>query len=524
VTKTTGTRAAIYVRISDDPSEEGRGIERQEEDLLHRAEREGLTVVQTYRENDTGASRHSRKKRTEYPKMMEAAERGEFDVIMADSLTRLSRIVSEREALVDLVERKGTRILTLKSGDPNLTSADGLMLYRFLTANDAAESDRISERLKRQQAQARADGRDLGKRPFGWGSYAEEKPQNGRRKVVDRDKLNDTEGPALAHGIRDVLMGKSLASIAKAWTKAGVPRPGSADAWTVSLVKTQLVRWRNAGVVVHMGEPVDGVTGTWETACTREELERTRSILLNPDRNTRKGGPTPSALLTGVATCGKCGRSMQRGTDHSRTEGRVAIYRCAGFSFPAPKRCSTSMRLAMADAEVTRVLRNVLIHGPHDGLVPTDAEELRLTEIATELDEVAEGQSVVGAALAANPRAAKELVKALTGYQETYDGLVAERTAILGKYVLQSLLGCPVIDGKRLDMDRAAEIATELDDLDVSQRRELVKALLCVEIRRADDLRDWPADLDPRKFPEARVAVSLKATGQRLNPAPLPVC
>ena len=85
------TRAVVYTRISRDPEGEALGVERQRQDCLDRAAREGWQVVDVLVENDVGASSYSRKPRPVYASLLERARRREFDVIMAWSVDRLGR-------------------------------------------------------------------------------------------------------------------------------------------------------------------------------------------------------------------------------------------------------------------------------------------------------------------------------------------------------------------------------------------------------------------------------------------------
>lgn len=57
------SRAAIYTRISRDADGRALGTTRQEEDCRTLAHRHGLTVVETFTDNDIGASTKSRKRR-----------------------------------------------------------------------------------------------------------------------------------------------------------------------------------------------------------------------------------------------------------------------------------------------------------------------------------------------------------------------------------------------------------------------------------------------------------------------------
>ena len=66
------TRAVVYTRISRDPEGEALGVQRQRQDCLDRAAREGWVVVDVLVENDVGASSYSRKPRPVYAALWNA--------------------------------------------------------------------------------------------------------------------------------------------------------------------------------------------------------------------------------------------------------------------------------------------------------------------------------------------------------------------------------------------------------------------------------------------------------------------
>src|SRR6187549_2686374 len=105
-------RVASYVRISSDREGEEQGVTRQREDCEARAAREGWTIVREYVDNDRGASDRSRKPRPAYAAMIEAAERTEFDMILAYSNSRLTRRPMELEGLLRLHARTGVTLAT----------------------------------------------------------------------------------------------------------------------------------------------------------------------------------------------------------------------------------------------------------------------------------------------------------------------------------------------------------------------------------------------------------------------------
>src|SRR4051812_22098949 len=108
-----GTRAAIYVRISQDRDGEGAGVQRQREDCQALVDRMGWTVVKVYEDDDVSASTRSRKPRPAYQAMIAAARAGEVDRIVAYSSSRITRRMRELDDLIDLTEQTGVTIHTV---------------------------------------------------------------------------------------------------------------------------------------------------------------------------------------------------------------------------------------------------------------------------------------------------------------------------------------------------------------------------------------------------------------------------
>jgi site-specific DNA recombinase len=90
--------------------------------------------------------------------MLESAHRGEFDVILSYSNSRLTRRLREYLDLIDLYEKTGVLICTCVSGDDDLSTADGRMVAKIKASVDEAEADKISERVNRRIADKAAAG------------------------------------------------------------------------------------------------------------------------------------------------------------------------------------------------------------------------------------------------------------------------------------------------------------------------------------------------------------------------------
>jgi site-specific DNA recombinase len=105
-------------------------VERQLEDCLRRADAEGWHVVETYTDNDIGASAKSRKPRPGYARMPSAARRGEFDIILRYGNSRLTRRPRELEDLIQLHDQTSVRICTVVSSDDDLSTPTGRLVAR----------------------------------------------------------------------------------------------------------------------------------------------------------------------------------------------------------------------------------------------------------------------------------------------------------------------------------------------------------------------------------------------------------
>src|SRR5688572_33310973 len=132
-------KAAKYRRISDDREGRELGVTRQNEDLDKLAERNGLTIVADYCDNDISASTRSQKRRPEYQRMLVDARAGKFDVILGYSSSRLTRRPRELEEQIDLAEECGTRFLYVASPSFDLNPSAGRTVARGPAAMGAGE-------------------------------------------------------------------------------------------------------------------------------------------------------------------------------------------------------------------------------------------------------------------------------------------------------------------------------------------------------------------------------------------------
>src|SRR5699024_1070569 len=112
----------------------------------------GWELVTEYTDNSVSASK-ARGKGTGWARMLDAAKRGEFDVIVAVDLDRLLR---QTKDLVTLIET-GAKVVTV-DGEIDLSTADGELRATVMTGIARFEVRRKAERTKRANQQRRESG------------------------------------------------------------------------------------------------------------------------------------------------------------------------------------------------------------------------------------------------------------------------------------------------------------------------------------------------------------------------------
>ena len=197
-------RAAIYVRISDDPTGRQAGVTRQQDDCAALAERLGWDVAATFSDNDISA--YNGKRRPGFEAMLAALRNHEFDAVICWHTDRLYRRTKDLERLVDIAD--AVQIRTVTAGDFDLATSTGRMVARILASVAQQESEHHAERRVRANGQKAAAGVwETSYRPFGY----------------TRDgKPLEPEASMVRGAVTDIFSGKSLRSIAKAWNQTGV--------------------------------------------------------------------------------------------------------------------------------------------------------------------------------------------------------------------------------------------------------------------------------------------------------------
>jgi site-specific DNA recombinase len=309
--------AGIYARLSMlKPTKKltEAALERQEYDCRELCERRGWTIVRVY--PDEGISAYQqRRKRPGFEEALHDLEAGVIDVLVCWRLDRLVRRLRDWVRIEEVVERSGGKLISVNEGEQSQ------LTLRILASMAEQESSNTSQRVAAQQRQAALKGGPPpgGRRLFG---YAK-----GRTAIVEE------EAAVIREAAARVLNGESLRSVTS-WANE-VSKSPTDGAWQQASFRRMLMSPGLAKLREYHGEVV--AEGTWPAPpiLDRGTHERLCVILKDPSR-VKKAGRPGAHLLSGLATCYHCKRTLFVGAE-PKERGGHRRYNC--LPSPGTGRC-----------------------------------------------------------------------------------------------------------------------------------------------------------------------------------------
>ena len=295
--KSTPTSAAIYCRISKDSNGQGLGVDRQRELCSKLAEEKGWTVGAVYVDNDISA--YSGAPRPQYEKMLADLAAGTIDGVLTVDQDRLTRQPSELENFIILADRLDVALANV-SGDIDLGTSDGRFRSRILGAVSRQESEKKSERHRRQKDDAASKGwHPGGRRPYG---YTHARTPEG----VPTLEIVESEAMVVREMATRLLRGESTRQIALDLNNRGIAT-ANGKTWQTSTIRNLLTKPSTAGLRQHRGEVIG--EGNWQPLIDRATWESISAIYADPQR--RQGGtPRVVHVLAGLLACSECGTNL----------------------------------------------------------------------------------------------------------------------------------------------------------------------------------------------------------------------
>ncbi|PBC77601.1 DNA invertase Pin-like site-specific DNA recombinase [Streptomyces sp. TLI_235] len=503
-------RAAIYCRLSSDPTGRAANVQRQEADCRALAKELGWTVVDVHTDNDISA--YAGKPRPGYRMLLQGIRTGQVDAVLAWHTDRLYRRLPDLEDLVKAVQERNVMIRTCKAGIIDLSTASGIMTAEIQASVSKHEVAHLIERVKAAKDAAAAKGAYRGgPRPFGYESDGVTPrsilcPSCGSKEGFGDDRACQACGtPAVneqgseawfvEQATLAIVDGESLRSICRTWAESGVrtvPRrfrqadgtrgePESRE-WKAEELRKLLLRPRNAGLLEVSAVGPDGkkkseIAGqaSWPPIVDEETWRASKAVLENPARRTTTGNGRVW-LLTRLAHCW-CGAPVRGsskgvgGNTKAQKLGRKTLpaYRCTDDPNHVV-RDSHQLDKYITDLVVARLsrpnaaelhLKSVEMGEPHEDLA-RQAANLR-----TKLDSIA-------ADYAQDLITRQQMLDATAITRQRLNTLTAQMAGRASSSVLVAL---PLGD--------AAAMAELWPTLHLDRRRQAVEAVMSIVINRS---------------------------------------
>jgi DNA invertase Pin-like site-specific DNA recombinase len=149
--------AAIYARVSTN----GQTTDNQVRELRKVAKRHGWKISAEYIDHGVSGAK-GRDKRPELDKLLKAANRREFDIIMAWSVDRLGRSLQHLVGFLDEIHAKGVD-LYLHQQNIDTSTPSGKAMFQMAGVFAEFERSMIQERVRAGLERAREQGKVLGR-------------------------------------------------------------------------------------------------------------------------------------------------------------------------------------------------------------------------------------------------------------------------------------------------------------------------------------------------------------------------
>jgi DNA invertase Pin-like site-specific DNA recombinase len=428
-------RAATYTLVSHVQRKSRRperSVDQQQGFLEADARGEGLRISERHSDPDISASRFARTTvRPGWNALRATVRQRRIDVVMLWEVSRASR--ERADFATFLNECRAAKVRVYVRSDMRTYDLENPSDWAALASagiSSVVESERISARTKRGIIDIQAEGRNVGRIPYGYQHVRDENelPQ----RVPDPRTV-----PAVRFIFASLAAATPVMRLRAELDAAGYPTPGGSASWSRSSIRSI------AANIAYTGRPPDGTDATWEPV-----IDRALWGAANEALRERAGRRPATArwLLSYIMTCGACGapvavipKPFPRAWRDSELrvewdKGSGAVYRCTknvcGCVLAAP--------VDWADWLMTEsLIRWAIRPGVYEALTAGN------NELAARLDgEIAAERVRLNAfeteAIATGSPA---LARVITGIESALTALSAERDSAVADPAVLRLIG-----------------------------------------------------------------------------------
>ena len=391
---------AEYDRISQDRRGAAEGVETQHFENAESAAELGLTIAETFADNDLSA--FSGVERPEYERLLASIAAGKIGTLIIWHANRLHRNTDEVNHFTRLARTHGVRLYsTTKGGYYNLDKASGRKELRDDTSEAEYESEHRGERVTiARKRQARNGDYGGGVRPYGWGvdtgrvrsvCVNPKAPAMERvyqdRPGLDMTRHNAEEAQEIRRWKSELFSGVTLAHLLRDIAERGVltvsekegkehkrkGKPVRHRGWNSQTIRQILTHPRTSGHAVYRGTIVR--RNAFPAIIEDDERQALTDMFADPARKTSPGN-TPKWLGSLIYRCGTCDDGT---TMTVRKDGQGEFcYRCR-------TKGHCSWRAHRVDLYVESVLTGLLSRGDIADLLPSAGNPVAVAALREEI-------------------------------------------------------------------------------------------------------------------------------------------
>ena len=354
-------KAAIYARRSTD-EHQAESLNVQTQEAKRYIVGKGWTVAEEHIFTDDAISRAEFKKRPSLLAMLNAAARGDFEMVVVRDETRLGGDMYRTGLVIQDLIDAGVRLFYYFT-DEEITLDGAVDKFLIAARNFAAELERekTAQRTREHLLLKARRGLNVGGRVFGYDNI--EVIEGGRRVRVEY-RINEVEAAIIIEIFRRYAAGEGLRAIVKDLNDRRIPPPRAGKrgtgSWSPGAVHAMLRRERYRGVLLWGREGkaykggtrvrVDRPAADWvrveapELRIIDEQLwEAVQARTSNRKRPNGRStvGRKPRFMLSGLSKCSECSGPIQV-TNRKWGQSNIKVYVCAWHRTRGEAVCTNS--------------------------------------------------------------------------------------------------------------------------------------------------------------------------------------
>lgn len=421
--------AAIYARYSSTAQNDA-SIEQQIAECEQYAQANNLTIVARF--EDRAISGRS-DKRPGFQKCLRAADRGEFQVLLAYKSNRISRNMQSALNYEQRLANAGVRVVYCKESFSD--DATGRFMLRMMMNMNQFYSENMSEDIRRGMVDSVSKGKVVGSVPYGY------------RKGADGKYEIDEPAAAVVHEIfARYLKGETIADIRRDFNERGLltrqKRPWAKNSFHAILVNEKYTGSYTFGEV-RIEDAIPPIIDKGVFAMVQKKLDWEKVA-----RKRHRGNV--DYMLTGKLYCGYCFASMVGMSGRSHVGRKHFYYAC---QTRRTKRTCDKENVRKDDIEqkVVEIVQNCVLDDETvmwmaDALIEASKrfkEQSNLTQLESHLRDVKKqiGNIVRAIEMGVAGDEVKERMDELQEEKRNYEGLIAIEKLAVKDYDKGTVLG-----------------------------------------------------------------------------------